>query len=193
LRIARYLSLDSRQHQNIIAHGNHLLLWVIFLPPPSFPGLRYPVMQVHRPRATMHDTRLRSKVAVLFCSTKSHIVNNYLRKSFLTSGTLPGRIYEPHCFFLTKCYDEDRAPQNNVCSAVFLSKLIKQYRFSVQRPSSLPSRRRRLRWPAPPAGAAAGALPRGVCRRQLQAPEGAVAGAGAARRGGPSAAGAAPS
>ena len=42
-------------------------------------------MQVHRPRATMHEARLRSKVAVLFCATKAHIVNNYRRKSFLRS------------------------------------------------------------------------------------------------------------
>ena len=69
----------------------------------------------------MQAARRRSTDAILFCSNRSHMVNDDTQKSFLSTGMLPGRIYEPRYFFSTKCYDADRAPQQNVQAAFFLS------------------------------------------------------------------------
>ena len=49
-RSSSYKSHDSRQHQNIIVHGNQMRPWGSFHPPPPFPGRRYPVMQFYRPK-----------------------------------------------------------------------------------------------------------------------------------------------
>ena len=47
----------------------------------------------------MQAARRRSTDAILFCSNDSHMVNDDTQKSFLSSGMLPGRIYEPRYFF----------------------------------------------------------------------------------------------
>ena len=47
----------------------------------------------------MQAARRRSTDAILFCSNHSHMVNDDTQKSFLSSGMLPGRIYEPRYFF----------------------------------------------------------------------------------------------
>ena len=51
--------------------------------------------------------------ARLSCLPESHMTYVDQRQSPLSSPQLPGRIYEPHCFFPTKCSNTDREPQKH--------------------------------------------------------------------------------
>ena len=85
----------------------------------------------------MQVARRRSTDAILFCSNDSHMVNDDTQKSFLSTGMLPGRIYEPRYYFRPNAMM--RIGRRNRTFKLLSSCQITTSITCLQRQSSLPS------------------------------------------------------
>ena len=105
--IDRNIDCELRAIDHMILNSNKPLLTTIIRCDRGAVSTRLPVPWTTLPRdaslptkkATMQPARRRSTDAILFCSNPSHMFNDDTQKAFISSGTLPGHIYEPRYIF----------------------------------------------------------------------------------------------
>ena len=103
----RNIDCELRAIDHMILTSNKPLLTTIIRCDRGAVSTRLPVPWTTLPRdarlptkkATMEPARRRSTDAILFCSNQSHMFNEDAQKAFISSGTLPGHIYEPRYIF----------------------------------------------------------------------------------------------